>query len=244
MKLVRSITSVPKMKRPLALGIGSFDGVHLGHQKIIEMMKEVGGSTAILTFSNHPSEVIPPKKGTSYITGWEQKAKLLEQYGVDVGIVQPFSEDLATMTYELFLDELHEMVPFDHLFIGEDFALGYKREGTAEKIREYARNMHVSVHIVPLLEIDHEIVCSTRIRKLLKKGDLDSFERLSGRKFEAYVDFKTPFIDSDLLKAGKYTVEVGGNANLCQIDSDGNISLEQPITDDKMGYIKFIRKGS
>lgn len=205
MKIISNIAAIPDLPKPIALAIGTFDGVHLGHQYLIQQMKRFG-HVVILTFTNHPTSVLHHHKWIPSITEREQKLELLERAGAEVVIIQAFTKELTNMTYNLFLEELYETLPFNHLFFGEEDALGKDREGTPDKIREMGKALHFTAHYLDKFKVSNEICSSSAIRKALGNGDLKTAEKLLGRPFTVYTTTSCPMIDKGLLKEGSYDI--------------------------------------
>lgn len=170
------------------LTIGAFDGVHRGHQKIIEAM--VGDTadgevpTAVLTFYPHPSVVLHGRRPSFYLTSPEEKAELLAGQGVDVVVTQTFNEGLSKVEASIFLDRLERHLGFRSLWVGPDFALGHRREGNTHYLSKAAAERGFELHVVEPLRISGEVVSSTRIREALRSGDVGRAARYLGRWFE------------------------------------------------------------
>ena len=122
MKIVTSLEEIPKLEGPIALSIGMYDGVHLGHQLLLNRLQKLtrkGGTRVLLTFSNHPSHLFTPNRPVPLISRLEHRLKLLEGK-VDLVIVLPFTQAFANQTYSIFFASLREFLPFDFLIVGED----------------------------------------------------------------------------------------------------------------------------
>jgi riboflavin kinase/FMN adenylyltransferase len=117
------------------LTLGSFDGLHLGHRSLIAALVRQARQdqlpSVVVTFYPHPSVVLRGRRPAYYITLPEEKAALLSEVGVDHIVTQRFDEALSHIPATEFLDRLERQIQFRHLWIGEDFALGHEREGTA-----------------------------------------------------------------------------------------------------------------
>lgn len=161
---------------PVALTIGMFDGVHLGHQMLLKRLKETGKKTAVLTFANHPLSFFFPDRPLLPITTHEQKKRLLEHFGVDLLITIRFDAAFASITY----DQLLNSIPLTHLILGKGAAFGKNREGTEEKVRAWAENKAVRVEYLPKLTFNHEPVSSSAIRKALLSNDRLKAQELLG----------------------------------------------------------------
>ncbi len=169
------------------LTIGSFDGVHRGHQEIIQNLTAEahsnGASAVVLTFYPHPAEVIRGRDFPFYLTTPNEKAKLLGEMGVDVVITHPFNAEVAATPARDFMVNLNHHLGLRHLRIGYDFALGRKREGDAQYLKEIGVELGYSVEQIPSFKMGDQIVSSSRIRFLLGAGQVDEAAELLGRNF-------------------------------------------------------------
>jgi len=170
------------------VSIGSFDGVHLGHQKIIKDLVEKAGQTkipaAVITFHPHPQLIIHDEKRPYYLTTPEQRAALLGQMGIDFVLTYPFDKDTSSLPAEEFVTTLQERFQFSELWIGYDFALGKNREGNSNRLKEIGDKLSFRVHEVPALKHQGEIVSSSGIRRKIRVGDVKDAANLLGRPFE------------------------------------------------------------
>lgn len=171
------------------LSIGSFDGVHLGHQSIINKLTAgahaAGAPAVVLTFYPHPSVVLQGPRESFYLTTPEEKARLLGEMGVDLVITHPFDRNVAQLSAEDFLRKLMESLGFEQLWVGYDFSLGRNREGNLSKLIEIGKDpaYNFKVHEVSALSLKGDVVSSSRIRKLLEAGDVEAAAGLLGRPF-------------------------------------------------------------
>jgi riboflavin kinase/FMN adenylyltransferase len=170
------------------LTIGSFDGVHLGHQEIIRNLTAEAHKhralAAVLTFFPHPSEVLSKRDFAFYLTNPNEKAHLLSKLGVDVVITHPFDQEIAATPALDFIRMVHDHLKFTHLHIGYDFALGHNREGNAEELQKFGEKLGFHVKQIPPLEIHNQTVSSSRIRFLLGAGQVQEAAKLLGREFQ------------------------------------------------------------
>ncbi len=174
----------------IALTLGNFDGVHLGHQALLKRVFRSAHSSVLITFSNHPGEIL---RGTSppRLTSLRHKLELLSQ--TDIGtlhkgtvVLLPFTRELSQMSAEQFLEMIRLSIPFTHLILGHDAHFGHERDGTQKKLSELGARMGFSIeHIQPVL-VDNLPISSTRIRMCIEKGDLKEASRLLGRPFSIY----------------------------------------------------------
>jgi len=153
------------------LSIGSFDGVHLGHQSIINKLTAgahaAGAPAVVLTFYPHPSVVLRGPRESFYLTTPEEKAELLGALVVDLVITHPFNQDVAQMSAEDFIGQLVKHLGVEQLWVGYDFSLGRDREGSLPKLKEIGEKPEYNF----------------RIRGLLEAGDVESATSLLGRSF-------------------------------------------------------------
>jgi riboflavin kinase/FMN adenylyltransferase len=169
------------------LTLGSFDGLHLGHQalidRVVELARTEGFPSVVVTFYPHPSVVLRGRSPSFYITLPDEKAKLLTARGIDHVVIQHFDEALSHTPASDFLDRLEASLHFRHLCIGEDFALGHEREGNRAFLRKEADRRGYTLHVVPPVLIGGEIVSSTRVREALRGGNVARAATYLGRPF-------------------------------------------------------------
>lgn len=169
------------------LTIGSFDGVHRGHQVVIRQLVE-GAHKAkmpavVLTFHPHPAAVLRGYDYPFYLTTPEERARLLGELGVDVVITHPFNQQVAAIEARDFMTRLHRQLNVKHLWVGYDFAMGKDRQGNYAMLRELGGELGYRTHLTSALKIDGEVVSSSRIRFLLGAGQVAEAATLLGREF-------------------------------------------------------------
>ncbi len=171
-----------------SLTIGSFDGVHLGHQDLLERMvkraRQADLPVVVLSFFPHPSVVLRQRTPAFYITTPDEKAALLEKEGVDFVITQAFDLELSKVEAGDFLDQLAVQLGIEDLWAGEDFALGHQRRGNRHFLEQESRARNFSYHLVPPMIVGGEVVSSTRVREALRSGDVARAATYLGRSFE------------------------------------------------------------
>ncbi len=163
MLVATSLTSIPKLKAPIALTIGNFDGVHDGHKHLIAHLKTLGTPT-LLTFTNHTKAYLT-KKEVPLLSSFEEKLTLLENEGIALVIALAFTQDIADQSYQEFLSHLKHHLPFDHLLIGEGDCLGKDRTGTPERLITLGKKLGYSAHFLPKLKRDGDALSSTILRE-------------------------------------------------------------------------------
>ncbi|MBD1392754.1 bifunctional riboflavin kinase/FAD synthetase [Mucilaginibacter glaciei] len=169
--------------------IGTFDGVHIGHRKIIARLKELaaasGGETVILTFFPHPRMILHPEdEEIKLITTMAEKARLLEQMGVDHLIITPFSRDFSNQSAEEYIrDILVNQIGTKKIVIGYDHRFGKDRQGGLEDLLALAPEYGYKVVEIAEQDINDVAISSTRIRKALLEGDIDIANECLGYPF-------------------------------------------------------------
>lgn len=175
------------LSQPSLVTIGVFDGVHRGHQHLIQQLVDEahnsGRLAVVLTFFPHPDIVIRKLEGRYYLTTAEQRAALLMNLGVDHVITHPFDEQLRQMRAADFVDLLCEHLHMSVLSVGADFAMGYKREGNVEFLRQQGEQKGFELRVVDLVSNDSKTISSTAIRQALEAGQVEQAREWLGRSY-------------------------------------------------------------
>ena len=169
-----------------AIAIGNFDGVHLGHRALIDRARELarthGALAVALTFDPHPSAVVGSRTAPPMLASLDRRLELLDAAGVDAVVVEPFTPELAALSPSAFVDDiLVGALRARAVIVGYDFTYGHARAGTTETLRAHGG---FDVAIVPAVELEGEVVSSTRIRAALSGGDVALAARLLGRPWD------------------------------------------------------------
>ena len=168
------------------LTIGVFDGVHRGHQEILQRLTDgaraSGIPAVVLTFDPHPASVLG-RGEIGLLTLPDERAELLESMNVDIVITERFTKELSAVTAFDFMSRLGHHIGLKHLLIGYDFALGKGREGNAPRLMEIGRELGYSVEVVPALSDASGVISSTEIRKLVSVGNVSEAAQLMGHPF-------------------------------------------------------------
>lgn len=169
--------------------IGTFDGVHLGHQALIARAvseaADRGASSAIVTWDRHPAATLRPDKTPPLLCSPERKIELLSERGTDVLAVVPFDDELSQWPAERFVEEvLVRGLAVRGVVVGEDWRFGKGRTGNVELLTDMGRSLGFDVVGMGLQASGEEPVTSSRIRKLIGVGDLDGAAELLGRRFD------------------------------------------------------------
>jgi riboflavin kinase / FMN adenylyltransferase len=162
--------------RPRRVAVGEFDGVHLGHREVIR------GSDTVLTFEPHPLQVVRPEAAPKLLTSLDAKAELIASLGVEELVVIPFDDRFAMQSPQEFIDHvLVERLQATRVSVGENFRFGHKASGDTEMLKADER---FETRLVPLVEVDGEVVSSSHIRALVLAGEVDLAARFLGAPFQ------------------------------------------------------------
>jgi riboflavin kinase / FMN adenylyltransferase len=163
-------------RRPRRVAVGEFDGVHLGHREVIR------GADTVLTFEPHPLAVIRPEAAPKLLTRLDAKADLVEGLGVEELVIIPFDKRFARRTAEEFIDTvLVHRLDARQVSVGENFRFGHRATGDTDML---ASRPEFDTRVVPLVELEGEIISSSHIRGLVLAGDLAGARRFLGAPFQ------------------------------------------------------------
>lgn len=169
---------------------GTFDGVHLGHQKILGRLKELAkrkqGETVLLTYWPHPRLILQPEdKSLRLLSTLSEKIKLLDEMGVDHLIILPFTKELSQMSSEEFIREiLVDKIQTKTLVIGYDHKFGKNREGSFEYLQSHSHLFGFAIEEISRQDVDDLGVSSTKIRTALAQGDVNTATKYLGRPYD------------------------------------------------------------
>jgi len=191
MQKLESIPQLGCLRGPLALAIGVFDGLHLGHQEVILAAREHAarhdGRAVVLTFDPHPLRVLRPESAPLRLCGARYRAVLLERMGLDAMLVCPFTPELASTEAEDFVAELVGVCrPLGCVSVGYAWTFGKNRGGTIHSLMDLGQRHGFAVYGVPPVRVDGEVVSSTLIRQAVAAGDLARAAALSGRPYALF----------------------------------------------------------
>ncbi len=183
MQVHKSLNDLPKFTNGV-LTIGTFDGVHFGHQQILKRLntkaKDINGESILLTFDPHPRMVLQPDNhGLKLLTTIDEKIKLLERYDIDHLIIAPFSKDFAAMEAEAYIREIIvDNIHPKHIIIGYDHRYGKGRKGDLQLMMDLQEKYNYTVEEIPKQMIDDLSVSSTKVRSALGLGDVAGANQL------------------------------------------------------------------
>tara|TARA_Y100001934_G_scaffold32437_2_gene36459 strand:- start:1003 stop:1932 length:930 start_codon:yes stop_codon:yes gene_type:complete len=188
MILIRDFYNVQEQHRPSVVSIGNFDGVHLGHVRLLGLLKEkaqtLGVKATAMTFEPHPHEFFSPQNAPPRLLRWRDKIEKLTDAGVDQVFSLRFNQALAQTSAEEFVRKyLVEGIGVRHVVIGDDFRFGRKRGGDVHLLRELGAQWNFNISTVDTCIIGEERVSSTRIREVLRQDDFDAAALLLGYRY-------------------------------------------------------------
>ncbi len=173
--------------KDMLLTIGVFDGVHLGHKYLISQLTEHARQqnllSGVVTFRQHPQEVLSPRTNLPFLTSLAERVNLLKNEGVDAVITLSFTRELAQLSAHQFVGLLKKYLRMRGMIIGPDFTLGRDRKGNADTLRTLGQDMNFSVTVIPPIMVNGEVVSSTTIRNALAEGDMKRVANLIGCSF-------------------------------------------------------------
>ncbi|MFZ0390329.1 MAG: bifunctional riboflavin kinase/FAD synthetase [Calditrichia bacterium] len=175
---------------PTAVTVGSFDGIHLGHQQILKVLKKKAlkcrCSEVLLTFHPHPRLVVgpPDRAKPQFLTTLDEKLELLQNYEIPAILIIPFTKEFSQTSYRHFIKEfLVDRLKVQEMVIGHDHTFGRNREGHPEQLKKNGKEFGFNVTVVDALFVDDQPVSSTRIRKALQQGRMAEAAKLLGRPY-------------------------------------------------------------
>ncbi len=188
MRITRQLDDLGLERGPVVLAVGSFDGVHLGHQAIlrgaVEKAAALHGSAWVLTLDPHPLKVLKPESAPPLITSTEHKLSLVEPLGADGCVVLPFTREVAAEEPAAFIGRLKGAVPkLQELVMGPNWTFGHRGRGNVALARELGPKHGFAVNVIAPVEWGGSPISSTRVRQAVSKGRLQDAEQMLGRPF-------------------------------------------------------------
>jgi riboflavin kinase / FMN adenylyltransferase len=188
MQIFHKLDEIPANFGPAIVSVGNFDGVHLAHSHVLNEIsrrgREQGKRSMAVSFEPHPSRVLRPDVGLKLITPTAEKLQLIAATGVDATLMLPFTVDLSELTPEEFAGHiLKNHLHASEVHEGANFRFGHQASGDVSSLKEFGRKMGFDVTVYPEMRVHSESVSSSRIRTLLKDGEVRSARHLLGRAF-------------------------------------------------------------
>jgi riboflavin kinase/FMN adenylyltransferase len=188
MRIIHAAAELKPAGRKVCLGIGFFDGVHLGHQQIIRQTitdaRQHEAIALVITFDRHPNAVVAPNRVPPLVYSLPQKLRAIESLGADTLLLIPFNKAFSEQTGEAFIRCLtRDLGHVQSLCVGANFVFGHKRGGNVELLRKLGAELAFVVHGMAAVSLDGRAVSSTRIREAIRAGDLDRVSQMLGRAY-------------------------------------------------------------
>lgn len=186
MKVYRSISEIDFNQNSIVT-IGTFDGVHLGHQEIIKELitraEKTDARTVLITFEPHPREVVG-RGPAKLLTTIDERLQLLAGFKIDVVLIINFTFEFSRLPYEeFFTNFIMEKIGVKEIIVGYDHMFGRDREASIEQLKELGNQFGFTVDMMPPIKIDNEVVSSSKVRDILLRGDVCLAEKYLGRLF-------------------------------------------------------------
>ncbi|MGB0620961.1 MAG: bifunctional riboflavin kinase/FAD synthetase [Myxococcota bacterium] len=190
MEIYRGISELSRRLTRPVVTIGNFDGVHRGHQAILNTVTEraaaLEGESVLYTFEPHPRRVLTPDLDLRLLETFDQRMETLASHGLDVVIAEPFDLEFAKVSPQRFIEHyLHDSIGPSEVYVGYDFHFGKDREGSMRMLTERGPHLGFSVTVIPEVSVEGRDVNSTRVRQLLAEGEVEEAAELLGRPFVA-----------------------------------------------------------
>ena len=188
MTVLHDITELASLKGPVALAIGVFDGVHLGHQEVIrsavDFAEKHGGTAAVMTFDPHPMRVLRPARAPRLLCSTRHKLHILEELGLTHTLVSTFSNEMAQMSAQTFVETLVSACqPLGYISVGYTWSFGKGREGNIHRLMELGQQHGFGVYGVPVVKLGDQVISSTLVREAVRNGDFSTARNLLGRDY-------------------------------------------------------------
>lgn len=191
MQILSDFQNYQPSGKPLILALGNFDGVHLGHQELLNRVAEsaraAGGTAAVMTFREHPQHILHPSSKPPLLTSLEHKLFLLSESGIELCFLMSFTPEFSRLSPEAFVREiLGTRLQVKEVYLGHNARFGKNREGDAELMRRLSPECGFKFHQLEPVQSGGEMVSSSRIRTLVREGKLQEVEGCLARKFSVF----------------------------------------------------------
>ena len=255
MDIIKDIVSLKKSYPNTVLTIGNYDGVHLGHQKILSMVgkkaEEIGGTSMVMTFDPHPVKVIAPEKNVKLLTTPEEKARLIAKMGIDVLLFITFTKEFSQIAADEFISELLvKKLNIKEVIVGANYSFGKSKKGNIDLLRKRGKEFGFHATAVQDVMLHGNIVSSSSIRSLLLKGAVQDVITYLGRAYsilgtvikgkgrgKSILNIPTANITSPVEiapKEGVYAVRVGYKGSI--YDGVANIGKNPTFGNNDVSY--------
>lgn len=241
MRIYNTLEEFPKYEH-LVMTLGTFDGWHQGHRKILDAIKNYSEKnqdcqSVVITFKKHPLKLLNPEKAPKMLNNLEFKIDFVDKQGIDHLIIIDFSQNFANITHNQFVDILLSKADQLHLIVGFDLMFGKGNKGDINYLKQQAQqNPHLSVEIIEKVEYHGQKICSSCIRELIQKGEV---------KRAAYFLEREYFIEGEVITGEKLGAKIGfPTLNLASIDfvipKTGVYKTQTEIDGEKYNSMTFV----
>ncbi|MDI6889510.1 MAG: bifunctional riboflavin kinase/FAD synthetase [Thermodesulfovibrionales bacterium] len=255
MEIIRGLEALNESYPNTVLTIGNFDGLHLGHQKILLMVirrsEEIKGTSMTVTFEPHPMKVIAPEREIKLLTTLKERARLMEAMGIRVLLCINFNKEFSDLLPDDFIEDvLVKKIGAKEVVVGKNYAFGKNRKGTTELLRRRGRKYGFSVKVVRNVRVHGDVVSSSKIRSLLLEGKVFEASTFLGRAYPIegnvikgtgrggkllHIPTANITTPNELVpKEGVYAVRVGFKGRF--FDGVANIGRKPTFGDSDMSY--------
>ncbi|SHK65002.1 bifunctional riboflavin kinase/FAD synthetase [Desulforamulus aeronauticus] len=185
MRVYENLSGLKDRYADITLALGNFDGIHLGHQRLIgeavEIARRSNGTAAVLTFDPHPMMILKPELAPPMLLDRDAKRHKMAKSGVDVLLLLPFTREFARLSPEEFIKKiLVEQLNVKGIVVGYNYTFGHKGQGTPETLWKYAAEYDYALHVIPPVKLGNQVVSSTLIRHQLAEGNVSTAQKLLG----------------------------------------------------------------
>jgi riboflavin kinase/FMN adenylyltransferase len=188
MEIIRGLEDLKESYPNTVITIGNFDGLHLGHQKIIQTVlqesEDINGTSMVVTFDPHPMKILAPEREIKLLTTPKERERLIRTMGIHVLLCIAFNEEFSQLMPDNFIDDiLVKKINAKKIIVGQNYAFGKARKGTTELLRRRGRKYGFNVKVVRHAKFNGEVVSSSKIRSFLSKGQVFEASTFLGRAY-------------------------------------------------------------
>ncbi len=188
MKIIHDLKDIRKIGKPIIAAAGFFDGVHLGHCKVIGQAiteaEKIGGETWVITFQKHPMRVLNPEAAPPLLTATDHKTRIMERLNIDGCIILPFNQEIAQTPPEIFIQQLLDSSPpLAGIIVGQNWRFGHKGQGNPAMISRLIKNSTLKLSVTNPRIWQGAPISSTRIRTAVLRGNIEDATAMLGRPF-------------------------------------------------------------
>jgi riboflavin kinase/FMN adenylyltransferase len=187
-RVFRGLNELPPDFGPCAITIGNFDGLHVGHRRIMRRVVEIAGEhgwkPSVMTFDPHPAKVVAPERSPKLLSTTDQRVQYMAEEGIRQVLILPFTRELSQLSPEEFVRRiLHECLKARAVLVGDNFRFGHRHSGDVKLLRELGPRYGFTTEIIDAVRLRGLTVSSSETRRLIEAGDVADAARLLGRPY-------------------------------------------------------------